>query len=402
MSRRSVRRAATRLELLVLVGGVVVLLALLTPGIRVGGETARRTQCSNNLHNIVLCLQQYHDVHKMYPMGAMHAGLNPGGDPPINAGLGPSWWYGMLPFTEHRTTYDMIDRTQQAGQPAYPFSAIPLDFDKAGNPNRAGTNGALAEMYPEYMRCPSSSLARCQTSTGPICLPSYVGIAGGCDIDPKSQDYQVNGTVARGLVAPKTKRVYHNKFKGTGAAAGGIVTSSGMLPACQQVSIADCTDGTSNTMIVAEQSDWLHGIDIEDTTERPGEASWTVGGTGRDGRWRSGTGRGGGWLSGTTRVDPVPQVDTPGGPPAIWGADCWNITTVRYPPNLKRVIGNPPLPGCSDNHGINNPLQSAHPGGLQVGMADGSVQFVSEKTELAVLLRLAIRDDLGSDRDPEK
>jgi hypothetical protein len=51
-----------------------------------------------------------------------------------------------------------------------------------------------------------------------------------------------------------------------------------------------------------------------------GDAGWTVGGTGA----------GGGWLSGTRRVDPVSQVDTPGGPPAPWGADCWNIATVRY------------------------------------------------------------------------
>ena len=89
----------------------------------------------------------------------------------------------------------------------------------------------------------------------------------------------------------------------------------------------------------------------------------------------------------------MPQVDTPGGPPAIWGADCWNITTVRYPPNFKRVMGATPLPGCSENHGINNPLQSPHPGGLLVAMADGSVQFIPETTDLAVLLRLAIRDD---------
>jgi len=94
----------------------------------------------------------------------------------------------------------------------------------------------------------------------------------------------------------------------------------------------------------------------------------------------------------------VPTVDTLGGPPADWGGDCWNITTVRYPPNVKRVMGSErrgttPLPGCSENHGINNPLQSPHPGGLLVGMADGSVQFISETTDLEVLLRLSIRDD---------
>ena len=47
---------------------------------------------------------------------------------------------------------------------------------------------------------------------------------------------------------------------------------------------------------------------------------------------------------------------------------------------------------CED-HGINNPLQSPHPGGLLVGMADASVQFISQAVDLEVLLRLAIRDD---------
>ena len=200
-----------------------------------------------------------------------------------------------------------------------------------------------------------------ETPTGPLCLPSYVGIAGGCDIDPKSQDYQP------GLVAPKTSRLYHNEAKGTGAAAGGIVTSSGMLPPCEHVRMADCLDGTSYTMIVGEQSDWLLDQNRAKSQKYHGDPGWTVGGTGP----------GGGWLSGTTRVDPVPKLSTPGGPPAAWGADCWNITTVRYPPNFKRVMGAKPLPGCSENHGINNPLQSPHPGGLLVGFVDGSVQFIS-------------------------
>ena len=186
-----------------------------------------------------------------------------------------------------------------------------------------------------------------------------------------------------GPAASASGRVYRNIHKGTGAAAGGIVTSSGMLPPCQYVRIADCTDGTSYTMIVAEQSDWLLDRDPASPTKYHGDPGWTVGGTGG----------GGGWLSGTRRVDPVPQVDTPGGGRALWGADCWNITTVRYPPNFKRAMGPTPLPGCSENHGINNPLQSPHQGGFQAALVDGSVQFISDTIDLEVLLQLAIRND---------
>jgi hypothetical protein len=216
-----------------------------------------------------------------------------------------------------------------------------------------------------------------ETPTGPLCLPSYVGIAGGCDIDPQSYDYQP------GLAAPTAVRLYRNVAKGTGAATGGIVTSSGLLPPCEHVRMADCLDGTANTMLVAEQSDWLRDRNLNLPGKYHGDPGWTVGGTGS----------GGGWLSGTARVDPVPKVSPPKGPPAIWGADCWNITTVRYPPNFKRVLGANPLPGCSENHGINNPLQAAHPGGLQLVLVDGSIQFIEAGTDLGVLLQLAIRND---------
>ncbi len=374
MSQESARFRFSLRDLFVVITGIGVLLALLVPWIQASRESARKTRCNNELHWIAIALLNYHDNYKVLPMGAMHAGPNPGGDRPVNAALGPSWWYGTLIYMQERVIYDPIAQTQQSGGTAkHQFCAN--DMHAAGI--------SLNAFMSEDVRCPSSPLSVTETPNGTICLPTYVGIAGGCDIDPDSQDYQVNVGAAAGPVAPKTNHVYHNTHKGTGAAVGSIFTPSGMLPPCQHVRLADCVDGTSNTMIVAEQSGWLLDQNSSSSKEYHGDPGWTVGGTGP----------GGGWLSGTRRVDPVPKVDKPGGPPAIWGADCWNITTVRYPPNFKRVMGATPLPGCSENHGINNPLQSPHPGGLLVGMADGSVQFISEKTALEVLLRMAIRDD---------
>jgi len=353
---------------------IAILFGLIIPAIQSAREAARKTQCSNNLKNIILCLQAYHGPYKMFPMGAMHSGLTPEGDPPINGALGPSWCYGMLPYMESYSLYDMLRATQSPGGPTKcEFCAN--DMTGVGIP--------LNTWSEYFMRCPSSELPVTETPNGPILLPTYVGIAGGCDIDPKSHDYKFIVTAATGLAAPSTKDIYHNRFKGTGVAAGGIVTNSGLLPPCEHVRLDMCSDGMANTMIVAEQSDWLRDRNPRSRAKYHGDPGWTVGGTGA----------GGGFLSGTTRVDPVPPVLRPGGPPSVWGADCWNITTVRYPPNHKRVMGASPLPGCSENHGINNPLQSPHPGGLQVGLADGSIQFVANDTELAVLLQMAIRDD---------
>jgi hypothetical protein len=136
-------------------------------------------------------------------------------------------------------------------------------------------------------------------------------------------------------------------------------------------------------MMVAEQSDWLWDPEPSVVKSYHGDPGWTVGGTGP----------GGGFLSGTTRGDRVPHVTPLGAPAAPWNADCWNITTVRYGAGEKRVLGAMPWPGCSENHGINNPLQSPHTGGLLFAMVDGSTHFLCSTADLAVVLRLAIRDD---------
>jgi len=382
MNRTCRAHGYTLLELFIAILIIGVILALVLPAIQASREAARRTQCNNNLKNITLSLQNYHDTYKVFPMGVMHSGKHPDGDPPNDGKLGPSWWYGILPFVEQTNVYDGIQGTQRSrGLANNQFCASDMIAAGVAQRDKSGTFIApFGRIVPDYMRCPSSPLPMSETATGPICLPSYVGIAGGCDIDPKSQDYANFGSV----FPPQWRRTYHNKTKGTGAAPGGIVTTSGMLPPCEHVRMADCTNGTNNTMIVAEQSDWLR--DRAGATRRRyhGDAGWTVGGTGT----------GGGWLSGTARCDPVPQVEAPGGPPTPWGADCWNLTMVRYPLDYKHVTGTPSLPGCSENHGINNPLQSPHPGVVLLGMVDGSVQPLSSSTELSFLLRLAIRNNL--------
>jgi prepilin-type processing-associated H-X9-DG protein len=43
--------------------------------------------------------------------------------------------------------------------------------------------------------------------------------------------------------------------------------------------------------------------------------------------------------------------------------------------------------------GVNNPLQSAHPGGIHALFADGSGHFLAEELDLLTLKRLSVRDD---------
>jgi prepilin-type N-terminal cleavage/methylation domain-containing protein len=385
MRRKVAGRGFTLVELLVVIAIIGILVALLLPAIQAAREAARRTQCNNNLKNIGLGLQNYHDTYKVFPMGAMSRRLLNGPQVPDNRSLGPSWYVGTAPFMEQRNIYDKLMATQRAG-------VGPHEFRYGAMP--ASVQPALRNLAPDYMRCPSSPLPLMNTQTGNIVNATYTGISGGTDIDP-------NGTEPDGSTPlypdqrfgiPSTNRVYRNDAGGRDQSApcnndGGVWTSSGMLPICEHTDIAKCTDGTSNTMIVAEQSDWGRHVNTNNSNKYRLDPGWT----GAAGAHR-------GWMSGTAQHK---SIGTSGN---IWG-QTFNINTVRYKPDLKNVVatddingnGGAEPRGVAQNRrggrGANNPLQSPHPGGLLVAMVDGSVQFVSGTTDLAIFLRLAIKDD---------
>jgi hypothetical protein len=243
-----------------------------------------------------------------------------------------------------------------------------------------------------------------ETQSGPICLPSYVGIAGGTDIINSLSAPDYTG-LPMNFQPPNTMRIYVNQDKGVGP-NNSVVCSSGMLPPAQHVNMAGCSDGTSNTMIVGEQSDWLRDVNRSISTKYHGDPGWNDGTipmttvTNMGAFPASNTAACGGWLPGTedaaVKVGAVPKPIPAAGSDATasgWVANSlWNITTVRYKPDLKQVMNGGYL-GVGETMGHNNPLQSPHPGGLLVTLVDGSVQFIAGTTDLAFLLRIAIRDD---------
>src|ERR1700690_3830368 len=64
------RAGFTLIELLVVIAIIATLIALLLPAVQAAREAARRSQCRNNLKQFGIAMHNYHDVARMFPMGA--------------------------------------------------------------------------------------------------------------------------------------------------------------------------------------------------------------------------------------------------------------------------------------------------------------------------------------------
>ncbi len=98
-SRR--RTAFTLVELLVVIGVISLLLALVLPAVQQARESARRTQCASSLRQIGLALQNYHDMHSVFP-------LNYGNGAFDGTNTGASWLQMVLPFVDQAPLYSRI------------------------------------------------------------------------------------------------------------------------------------------------------------------------------------------------------------------------------------------------------------------------------------------------------
>ncbi len=106
----------TLIELLVVIAIIAVLIALLLPAVQQAREAARRTQCKNNMMQIGLALNNYMMAHEVLPPGTQ----NDTG--PIQskegAGYHMSWITQILPYLEQQNVYSHIDFSKSVYDPA--------------------------------------------------------------------------------------------------------------------------------------------------------------------------------------------------------------------------------------------------------------------------------------------
>ncbi len=321
----------TLIELLVVIAIIAILIALLLPAVQQAREAARRSQCKNNLKQIGLALHNYHDVFGSFPIGSQSPQYK------------PNWRSAILPQLDLANIYNKLN-----------FNA-PLNHGfMAGNGNTAiGSgydveNAVLNRLYVDVYKCPSSPASAFYTGTSPVSnngLPSpngslgtetgmtmdYVGIAG----------------------AYSTSVDYGGSCVPSWGGSGAMWCNNGILIVQLVTKTRDATDGLSNTLVIGEQSGFIANNDYRSNYF---------------GGW-------GGTISGSGGI--------PGN--ASWGT---GLHVVRSSPNpaTAPAFGN-------QTYLPNSPLTSAHTGGIHGLLADGSVRFISDNTDMGTLRQLSSKQD---------
>jgi prepilin-type N-terminal cleavage/methylation domain-containing protein/prepilin-type processing-associated H-X9-DG protein len=200
------RQGFTLIELLVVIAIIAVLIALLLPAVQAAREAARRIQCTNNMKQLALALHNYNSAVGSLPVGIDNSTNYYGGTtPPASLSTWTSWSAQalMLPYVEQRPLYN-------AANFSWGCCYVNGQCDAT---NKTVYNTRIASFL-----CPSDGLAGQQN------INSYYGSIGTSTIQ-----YPVGG-VTTGIF-----QVYDPT-----------------TVQCQSVTLAQITDGTSNTIAFGE------------------------------------------------------------------------------------------------------------------------------------------------------
>jgi hypothetical protein len=355
-------------------------------------------QCSNHLKQIGLALQNYHDVFNSLPFGARARYVNTSSSTPANQSWGPSWYVGILSFCEQKPLSDLIEQ-------AMVVTPNLTDMTKSTNRVAFNTNN---QKIP-WMLCPSSPLPQTEilrnntTANFNCVVPSYVGISGAANCGANVLSNEVRFWETRLKPVPGGA-----SNSGPFSPSGSIQSWGGMLTPNECYGMSACIDGTSNTMLVSEKSDYFYSNHAGNTTgfRLRIDGSFTAAG--------SGTPTGGWWFLGTGPSGAGAGYTSSQGP-ATFNNNTYNITTLRAysgggspgaPANSMlgfsgkgaKMTTATSATSTSAVQGIgqtqqNNPLISGHPNAVLAVFMDGHTQALTKNIPPPIVKRLATRDD---------
>jgi prepilin-type N-terminal cleavage/methylation domain-containing protein/prepilin-type processing-associated H-X9-DG protein len=319
LAKRQQRRTGfTLVELLVVIAIIGILVGLLLPAVTAAVESGRRTQCSNNLHQLALATSAFETSTRKYPAnwGQVSAGnagtLSTSGKPQAfsASAIGVSWLTSLLPNIDERGLYDQASIAQPGlGKGVNNFYALNYTGQGTNNPallatpiktficasdtqRVRGMNGAGAATT-NYKACAGMNWSVSYTNGAQG--PAVTWPKGRSSSSPDGIDHG-NGVICRG--------------GGTALTGAPIVTTN-----------SDLRDGASKTFLAGECV--------------PAWCNWSV--------WA--------WFDGSTATCGVPlNLRLPGGPQ-------------NYSSNWQASCG----------------FMSQHKGGANFALCDGSVTYINER-----------------------
>ncbi len=326
----------TLVELLVVIAIIGVLIALLLPAVQAAREAARRMSCSNQVKQLSLALHNYHDIRGAFPGGAMWILFKRPDGTIYNYNAGVPGYSGMIalyPFIEQQARFDGFGRTTATGTPNPWTPSAMVENTTDANPARGPV---------ETLLCPSD----------PKSVPA------------RDEDTRTNYMMSRGDVITDTN---------SGTTIPNVIRR-GMFPRLVWHTMASVTDGTSNTIA------WSESIAAAASKSKLGRLASVTS-----------------VALATLKADPQGSCGTNVLETNNKYAYITDYTVNRSGQliDARSIMGffntiNPPnAPSCGHQPtGVGSPLSggslgiltanSNHPGGVQAGLVDGSVRFISD------------------------
>jgi prepilin-type processing-associated H-X9-DG protein len=325
---------------LVVIAIIGILVALLLPAIQAAREAARRTQCTNNLKQIGLAVLNHESTQRCYPTGGVAPwpkieNYSSGGRPfgPKKQGL--SWAFQVLPYLEEGAVHGLATTVQLQSTPVSMYSC-PSRRPPQQNP----INNAWLMDYAGL----TTAASRGKTA-GAVSFDNLLANGKGCE-----NFYGMWGTIS-GFVndhQPRSAEFLRTAFAGFNGVfvrtsyfvnnSNGAVSDLGYGP---PTTAARIEDGTSNTAMATEKR---MRIDLLESQPAWDDRGWS---------------------------------------------DGWDYDTMKS--GLCQPIGDDAVarPGTTDASSAG----SAHPAGINVLFADGSVHSVAYDVNLETWNNMVHRSD---------
>jgi len=342
ISSLSARQAFTLIELLVVIAIIGILIAILLPAVQAAREAGRRSSCTNNMKQIILAMQNFHDSKQKLPAS---------GRPSAASTVRIGSLTFLLPFVEQKALWDEYDLSKSWTH------ADNLDVTSVRIPTfecPSAPRSPVQDHNPDGFNPTSSTWV-------PIAAISDYGSSLG--VDPRLQ------AVAAAASPPLT--VISSEQMGS----SGAKLTNGFLPKNSSLTLADILDGLSNTIAFIESSGRpfvyrngsLVGADLlQHHTNAGGWARAAsdilFAGSSKDGATIPGL-----YINRTNGYDHASEVYGTNGFPAPYGVE-----------------------------GSSQPY-SFHNGGFNYALGDGSVKFFDQEGGVDVLAALITRNQAGKE-----